>query len=202
MEGPYAGYDVLAKWQDASYDELTREVLRRRLREVPPRRFFSDDEWRVLQAVVARVLPQPDRAEPVPIAPWIDAGLAAGLQEGFRYADMPSAPQAWRTGLAALDAEARLRYDRPFDALDARAADAFLHAIAQGGADPDLWHGLDAKRFFIQILCKRVAEIYYAHPAAWSEIGFGGPASPRGYVRLGFNQRDGWEAREVRWLTS
>ncbi|MGH6677602.1 MAG: gluconate 2-dehydrogenase subunit 3 family protein, partial [Bradyrhizobium sp.] len=36
----------------------------------------------------------------------------------------------------------------------------------------------------------------YAHPAAWSEIGFGGPASPRGYVRLGANRRDEWEAAE------
>jgi hypothetical protein len=43
-----------------------------------------------------------------------------------------------------------------------------------------------------------VVGIYYAHPAAWSEIGFGGPASPRGYVRLGFDERDPWEAEEVR----
>ena len=35
---------------------------------------------------------------------------------------------------------------------------------------------------------------YYAHPAAWNEIGFGGPASPRGYVRMDFDRRDPWEA--------
>jgi hypothetical protein len=39
---------------------------------------------------------------------------------------------------------------------------------------------------------------YYSHPTAWSEIGFGGPASPRGYVRMGFNRRDPWEAAEAR----
>jgi hypothetical protein len=38
---------------------------------------------------------------------------------------------------------------------------------------------------------------YYAHPTAWSEIGWGGPASPRGYVRLDFNERDPWEAAEA-----
>jgi hypothetical protein len=37
---------------------------------------------------------------------------------------------------------------------------------------------------------------YYAHPTAWNEIGFGGPASPRGYVRMGFDKRDPWEAAE------
>ena len=34
-------------------------------------------------------------------------------------------------------------------------------------------------------------------PTAWSEIGWGGPASPRGYVRLDFNERDPWEAAEA-----
>jgi hypothetical protein len=36
---------------------------------------------------------------------------------------------------------------------------------------------------------------YYSHPFAWNEIGFGGPASPRGYVRMDFNRRDPWEAQ-------
>jgi len=43
---------------------------------------------------------------------------------------------------------------------------------------------------------RTAVSIYYAHPAAWNEIGFGGPASPRGYVRLGFDRRDPWEADE------
>jgi hypothetical protein len=38
----------------------------------------------------------------------------------------------------------------------------------------------------------------FAHPASWSEIGFGGPASPRGYVRTGFDERDPWEAAQVK----
>jgi hypothetical protein len=61
-----------------------------------------------------------------------------------------------------------------------------------------MWPGLDPQRFFIGVLAKTIAGIYYSHPAAWSEIGFGGPASPRGYVRLGFDQRDPWEAKEPR----
>ena len=30
------------------------------------------------------------------------------------------------------------------------------------------------------------------------EIGFGGPASPRGYVRMNFDRRDPWEAVETK----
>jgi len=35
---------------------------------------------------------------------------------------------------------------------------------------------------------------FYSHPWTWNEIGFGGPAYPRGYVRLGPGQRESWEA--------
>jgi hypothetical protein len=39
---------------------------------------------------------------------------------------------------------------------------------------------------------------YYAHPAAWAEIGFNVPASPRGHIRLQLGSRDPWEAKEMR----
>jgi hypothetical protein len=34
---------------------------------------------------------------------------------------------------------------------------------------------------------------FYSHPWAWNEIGFGGPAYPRGYARLGAGEREHWE---------
>jgi hypothetical protein len=43
-----------------------------------------------------------------------------------------------------------------------------------------------------------IIKIYYAHPLAWNEIGYGGPASPRGHVRKWAGGVDPWEAREER----
>ncbi len=43
-----------------------------------------------------------------------------------------------------------------------------------------------------------ITHAYYAHPTAWNEIGFGGPASPRGYVRMQLDRRDPWEAAEAK----
>jgi hypothetical protein len=40
--------------------------------------------------------------------------------------------------------------------------------------------------------------MYYSHPHSWSEIGFGGPANPRGYVRMYYDRRDPWEAAEAK----
>jgi hypothetical protein len=198
MQTPYPKYNVLAKWDSPSFDDKTRRVLADRLHAVPERRFLTVHEWRLVEAISAQLIPQPGRAEAVPITPWIDEHLFAGRGEGFRHDGMPPLRELWREGLAAIDCEARRRYALGFAELDAASRDATLCAIQQGQVDPALWRRIPAQRFFVDILLKTVAEIYYSHPAAWNEIGFGGPASPRGYVRLGFDGRDAWEAEEER----
>src|SRR6185312_16908610 len=85
----YPGYDVLDKWKTQSWNETTRSVIHKRLTEVPERRFFNEQQWETLLAVCDRVIPQPERVEPVPIAPWIDARLFEGQGTGTRYASLP-----------------------------------------------------------------------------------------------------------------
>lgn len=197
IETPYPGYDVLAKWNTPSFNAQTRAVLEQRLQHVPGRCFFSTEEWRLLDAIVARLVPQPERDEPIPIVPWIDGMLADGHGEGFRHQGMPPLAEAWRRGLEGIDREAERRHGRPFADLDAEEQDATLAAVQGGEVDQASWGGVPAKLFFSDVLLKTAVGIYYAHPAAWSEIGFGGPASPRGYVRMGPDRRDPWEAEEV-----
>jgi hypothetical protein len=72
FETPYPAYDVLDKWESPSWNDQTRRAVRERLQEVPERRFLSENEYSLLEAIVARLVPQPEREEPVPIAPWID----------------------------------------------------------------------------------------------------------------------------------
>ncbi len=192
---PYPDYDVLAKWNSPSFNAVTREVLTRRMHAIPERRFFTPEEFRLLEALCARLVPQPGRAEPVAIAPFIDADLHDGRGEGFRAPDAPPLQEAWRKGLAGVDAEAHRRYARAFADLDPDSQDATLTAIQQGEADPADFAGVDPKNFFEHMLLKAAAQVYYSHPEAWSEMGFGGPASPRGYVRMGLDERDPWEAR-------
>jgi hypothetical protein len=45
-------------------------------------------------------------------------------------------------------------------------------------------------------------DAYYAHPWAWDEIGYGGPAYPRAYTRLERGDPEPWEVEEQRydWL--
>lgn len=194
---PYTD-DVLHKRDTPSWNEQTRAVVSKRLQQVPQRRFLEPDEWESLEAVCARLIPQPDRREnPVPIVPFIDAQLDRGHESGYRYEDMPDLRSAWRLGIAGIEKEARERHQARFAELDVEEQDSVLRAIQAGEVSGEPWDTLPPQRFFSEILLKSVIGIYYAHPAAWSEMGFGGPASPRGYVRLGLDQRDPWEAREL-----
>jgi hypothetical protein len=49
------------------------------------------------------------------------------------------------------------------------------------------------------LLLQDAIEGYYAHPFAWDEIGFGGPAYPRGYMRLENGRPEPWEVEEQRY---
>jgi Gluconate 2-dehydrogenase subunit 3 len=190
-------YDVLDKWNSPSWNDQTRAVVKRRLDEVPDRRFLTETEWEILVAVCNRLIPQPDRGNrPVPIVPFIDEKLHKNQGDGYRYEGMPPMREAWRQGIKAIDEEARSRWGEGFRELPHNQQEAVLRAVQHNDVRSDAWQGLPAKQFFSSLLLRTAASIYYAHPAAWSEIGFGGPASPRGYVRLGFDRRDPWEAEE------
>ena len=190
----YRGYDVLAKWDTPSWNDTTRRVVAERLRDVPERRFFDEAEWQTLEALCETVIPQPERADPVPIAPWIDAAMVENRTLGTRFEPLPTMREAWRRGLAAIDAEARARNGRRFHELGPEEREQLLKAIDGGEVTAPAWEGLPPQQLFRNLLADEIVRVYYAHPAAWSEIGFGGPASPRGYVRLGANRRDSWEA--------
>ncbi len=53
-------------------------------------------------------------------------------------------------------------------------------------------------RYFLRLVTD-ACEAYYAHPWAWDEIGFGGPAYPRGYFRLENGEPEPWEVDERRY---
>jgi hypothetical protein len=193
----FPDYDVLDKWDSPSWNEQTRAVIRKRLNRVPDRKFFTESEWAILEAICGRLVPQPDRPDaPIPIVPFIDEKLFKNQGNGYRFEDMPPMREAWRRGIRAIDEEARARWGAGFRELPANQQDAVLRAIQHGDTLSAAWQDLPPKRFFRSTLLREVVTVYYAHPAAWNEIGFGGPASPRGYVRLGFDRRDPWEAEE------
>jgi hypothetical protein len=197
MTERFPGYDVLDKRWTESWNEITRKVIDRRLAVPREPRFFSVAEWRTLNAVCDRIMPQPKERPPVPLAAYVDQKITDGMLDGFRYAQLPPQGEAWRRGLAGLNQAALHTHDEPFHGLPADLQDDFLHRMQRGELSGEAWGDMPCAMFFEHRVIPDITHAYYAHPVAWSEIGFGGPASPRGYVRMGLNRRDPWEAVEA-----
>jgi hypothetical protein len=198
MPDRYPGYDVLAKRNTPSWNRKTREVIDRRLAVPHTPRFFTEEEFATVAAIAARLVPQPHDRPPIPLAPLVDEKLHSGRNDGYRFAGMPREGEAWRLGLRALDAEARRAHGAAFRDLEPAAQDSLLARMQEGQLDDAAWSGMPPKLFFTHRMAHDIVMAYYAHPTAWNEIGWGGPASPRGYVRMGFDRRDAWEAAEAK----
>lgn len=198
MTGRYPGYDVLAKRGTQSWNAQTRAVIDARLAAPREPRFFTQTEWRTLEAVCDRIMPQPSDRPAVCLPAYVDLKLRMGLLDGYRYAAIPRQGEAWRRGLAALDAEAKLSHDAPFYALSHARQDALLGRMQEGKLGGEAWGAMPCALFFAHRVIPDIVHAYYALPVAWNEIGFGGPASPRGYVRMALDRRDPWEATEAK----
>jgi hypothetical protein len=194
----YPGYDVLAKRDGLSWNDPTRRVVAERLAVKDEPVFFAHEEFLTLRALCDRILPQPVGRERLPLAAYVDRKLLAVGDAGTRYPPMPADGAAWKIALKALDAEARSAHDLPFHGLLPADADTLLARVQQGDAHDPEWGEVPPKLFFAKRILADIPAAYYAHPAAWSEIGFGGPASPRGYVRMQADRHDPWEAAEAK----
>ena len=193
MVGRYPDFDVLAESIVETWDEATRKVIFERLR-VDERKlqFFTPEEEPTVRAFADCLLAQ--HSEPrIPVVEMADARNTDGRLDGYQYDDLPDVRELWHQVLAGLDFTARSRYgvERFADAeREAQYAicDEFHRGTLKGGP----WDGFNVRRAFTVLMHVLIGE-FYSHPWAWNEIGFGGPAYPRGFVRLGAGQREHWE---------
>jgi hypothetical protein len=196
MTERFPGYDVMAKRHTPSWNEVTRRIIDQRLAMPREPRFFNVDEWQTLTAIAGRIVPQPTGRPPVPLPAMVDDKMAHDRTDGYRNAQLPRMQEAWHRGLHALDAEARTRHGVRFHRLDTIEQDSLLAAMQRGELTGPAWQGMNCRLFFQERVLHDIVSAYYAHPISWNDIGFGGPASPRGYVRMGIDKRDPWEAEE------
>ena len=105
--GYYPGFSTLS--QQKFWDAATREVVRKRIEEIPPIRFFNREEARVMEVVCDHLLPQDDRdaGHRIPILPFIDERLHEKRTPGYRFERMPPDGDAYRLGLEAIERMAR-----------------------------------------------------------------------------------------------
>jgi hypothetical protein len=199
MHGRYPDYDVLDN--AGHWDEVTRQTVLDRVQNIPPIRFFSAAQAATAGALCDLLTAQ-DREPRIPVLNYVDEKLHTGSRDGYQYFDMPDDSDAWRMILQGLDEQAAARGQTPSFA---EASDELRHQIvsdfAEGKLYGGVWERLNVAHAF-SVAMRYVLQAFYSHPWAWNEIGWGGPAYPRGYSRFGSPhlqgaEREPWEGREA-----
>lgn len=193
----YPGLDILS--QQKHWDRATRALILERVYHPPEIRFFTPREVEMLQALADTILPQDDRPpeQRIPIVPWIDASVYNQETPGYRLETMPDPRTAWRLGIEGIDQTSQALYGgRHFTELSPGERHSVIEALFRGEPPGEIWRRLPPAHFCIGVLTGAIIDAYYAHPTAWNEIGYGGPAYPRGYYALNRGEPEQWEVEE------
>ena len=196
LVGRYPDYDVLS--QVGHWDDVTRRVVEDRVQNVPPIRFFTEAEAHTLKAFCDVVTAQD--AEPrIPVLSYIDEKLFDGKRDGWQYYDLPDDDKLWRLVARGLDEEAAQAGSASFGDASLEAQVEIVHRFSRAKLNGGTWDTVNVARAF-KVAMRYVAQAFYSHPWAWNEIGFGGPAYPRGYAAFGspdLGEREHWEGVEA-----
>lgn len=189
----YSGYSVMT-FED-EWDSHTKEIVKQRLGPFPENKFLTPRESQYI-AMIAKHIIYDDREN---ILTWIihhcDSKLSSNVGEDQRKFGTPCETKVIREGLKALDRTARQTYKKDFGSLEEEEQLKLLQDLSKGQAPqiPD-WSKTPQKELFKK-LAVTIVSAYYSHPDIWSEIGYAGPAYPRGYIRVELQVTDPWEAK-------
>ncbi len=189
--GRFPGFDVLS--QQEHWDPVTADLITGRIGPPPVVRFFTQAEQACATVLLNQLTGQDDEPLGVPVMEMVDARLAAGETDGWHYEDLPEDGQAWRETLGYLDQDAHARCGTSFADAPEHDRMALIAAVRDGKE----WHGMPAPRVW-SLWTRYACTALYAHPAAWSEMGFPGPAYPRGYKNPGVDKLEPFEVRDQR----
>ncbi len=189
----YPSYDVLKEKEQ--WDEHTREIVLKRLGPFPEKSFLKEHEAEMIYAIARHIVYDQRREILDYVVHYLDNVLSSPMGENQRKVGTPEQKILLRRGLKATDDLAKKLYGAPFHKIDVQQQFSILDDIARGKAmTSEDWQGIPQKEFFKK-LSTEIVNAYYSHPTVWSEIGYGGPAYPRGYVRVEMGITDPWEAK-------
>lgn len=189
----YPSYDVLREREH--WDEHTREIVLKRLGPFDNNKFLTDHEAEMIASIARHIIYDNRKEILAYVVHHLDSILASPVGEDQRKVGTPPRQELIREGLKAIDKLARQQYGTPFLELDEKKQLSMLEGLDHGKAMalPE-WQLIPQKELFKKLATETVSA-YYSHPVVWSEIGYGGPAYPRGYVRVEMGLTDPWEAK-------
>ncbi len=193
MVGHYPDYNVMNLADE--WDSHTKEIVKRRLGPFPGKQYLNEHEARTIW-IIATHLAYDNREDILDyVVHHIDSELASEVGESQRKAGIPKGQDLIRSGLRALDNLSLKVYQKDFADAETGRQFSMLESLQKGEVmDMPGWPKPLQKELFKKVL-NTIVRAYYSHPQVWSEIGYGGPAYPRGYIRVELGLTEPWEAK-------
>lgn len=188
----YPSFNVLDE-KDA-WDDHTQQIVTSRSHSIVKYQFLNEREVEILRCLCSLLVDDslPDSLEF--IISHIDQTLYSSPGEGQRKVGVPAAPELIRQGLEAMEKSSQHIYSISFAELEIENQKKMINDISEDKAESSaIWNGVPQKALFEKLM-RLTVEAYCSHPQVWSDIGYAGPAYPRGYVRTQLGQLDPWEA--------
>jgi hypothetical protein len=182
----------------------TRAVLHRRLSAPAPitTGVIPADQLPLLRALVACIIPTPG----FDLTARLAASLVSGPGDGWRFDALPADAEAWRTGLASLDAAAHSAFNLGFVSLYPDQQHALLQRALDGdlggrgllgslgvGDSAALFTDRQMQQWFEDVRTA-LARLYAADPRTLDRIGFTGFADEEGFSHIQLGQPEVREA--------
>jgi hypothetical protein len=188
----FPAFEMVA--QRDHWDPVTAGVVLARLAPPAALRYFTPHEQATCHALTRQLLDL-EQDNPVPVVAMIDARLAEQQTDGWHYDDLPPDGEAWKRSLHHLDEDAFVRCGRSFAEADPADQAQVVDGV-QTHDDAKDWHGLPARRVW-SLWTRYACTAFYSHPFAFDEMGFPGPAYPRGYKNAGIDKREPFEVADA-----
>ncbi|WCR28666.1 gluconate 2-dehydrogenase subunit 3 family protein [Paenibacillus thiaminolyticus] len=189
----YPSFDVMKERHE--WDDHTQSIVMSRAKPNNVLHFLTPPEAGLIRRIGSLLVGDETPEVLDFVLVHIDRTLHQSPGESQRKAGVPEAPKLLRAGLHALEQADQALHSSSFMDLDAADQKQYLQDMSQSAAKPiGIWNGIPQAELFRKLLNLTV-EAYCSHPKVWSDIGYAGPAYPRGYVRTQMGQLDPWEAQ-------
>lgn len=188
LESHFPGFDVFG--QVPSWDDTTKAIVLSR--DIVPKnlRFFTVAEEATCRALLDCLLAL-EEGPPVAVLEGIDSRLAEEQIDGWYYEEMGPDWDVWKRSLKALEEDSLAHHAIEFHNLDHQKQIELLEDIKNS----ERWKGFPSGPLWSLWMRYACTELY-SYPQVWNEMGFGGPAYPRGYKALGVDRLEPWEVVE------
>lgn len=189
----YPSFDVMNEKNE--WDDHTQTIVTSRLKANEDYKFLTPAEADMVRRI-SSLLVNDDTPDVLHfVVAHIDQSLHESPGESQRKAGVPEASALVRSGLKAIEQGAQSQYGSSYTNLDIAEQKRYLQHLSESIAKPqEVWTAIPQEALFMKFQNLTV-EAYCSHPRVWSEIGYAGPAYPRGYVRTQLGQLDPWEAQ-------